>query len=77
MFLIQNLNYLKEQSSMSFQKLSLLCGVKQTTLKYVFTEKTANPSFEVVIALAKFFNVSLDDLVYKDLSQEKNDKLRR
>lgn len=72
MFLIQNLNYLKEQSGMSFQKLSSASGIKQTTLKYVFTEKTTNPSFEVVIVLAKLFNISLDDLVYKDLSKEKN-----
>ncbi|HRF70451.1 MAG TPA: helix-turn-helix transcriptional regulator, partial [Candidatus Pelethenecus sp.] len=54
---------------MSFQKLSLACGIKQTTLKYVFTEKTANPSFEFVIKLALLFNISLDDLVYKDLTK--------
>ena len=40
------------------------------TLTSIYSKERTNPRIETVIKLAQYFNVSIDDLVHKDLSKQ-------
>lgn len=50
--------------------------LKQNTIQDYYNRKNdceSHPKFENVLELANIFNISLDDLVYKDLTKEKEE----
>ncbi len=70
----QNLAYLRSQHKfkLSQQKLADALGFKKSTLA-AWESGRANPSFEDMLKIAKYFNISADDLLTLNLSdsQEK------
>ena len=69
MFLKNNLLFLK--NSLSFQSLSELTKIPKTTLCDIATGINQNPKLDVLIRLKEAFNISIDDLIFKDLSSGK------
>ena len=69
MFLAENLDYLMRQRNISGKNLAKEMGWKDTVISSYKTGN-ADPPIKNAIKLAAFFNVSLEDLVNKDLSKE-------
>lgn len=69
MFLKNNILFLKKSNS--FQTLSEITKIPKTTLFDIVNEKVKNPRIDILIKLKEAFNISIDDLIFKDLSSGK------
>lgn len=63
----ENLKSLRERKRLNQTELSKLLGIKTTAYNNFETGFTKQPSFVVLRQIAKFHNVSLEDLIFKDL----------
>lgn len=70
MYLAQNLRCLREQCGINQNDLADVFGITQSAVGNWEAKKRV-PDIEMIIRLAKYFNVSLDDLVLKDLRAPK------
>ena len=68
MFLKNNILFLKNTKK-SYRELSEITNVAQTTLKDLASGLNQNPKLDVLIKISKSLNISIDDLVFKDLSK--------
>ncbi len=68
-FLNSNVKYLRKKANMTQPYLAQQLNVGKSTLAN-FESGQVNTSLEVLDKLHNIFNVSLDDLVYKDLSSK-------
>lgn len=69
MYLGNNINYLMAKHNLSRKELADSLNVKDVQIgKYI--KESSYPRLEGLLTLAKIFNVSLQDLVMKDLSKE-------
>lgn len=66
-YLNTNVKYLRKKANMTQPYLAQRLGVGKSTLAN-FESGQINTSLEVLDKLHTLFNISLDDLVYKDLS---------
>lgn len=66
MYLAQNLRCLREQYGINQNDLADIFGISRSAVGNWEAKKRV-PDIEMIIRLAKYFNVSLDDLVLKDL----------
>lgn len=70
MYLAQNLKYLREQKGQTQADLAKVFGVKQPTVgNWEAGERKLD--IEMIIRLAEYFGVTLDDLVLRDLRPPK------
>ncbi len=67
----KNIRFLRKQKGYTIPKLAELLGIKKSTLDGIECSQN-NTSLEVLDKLHNIFEISLNDLVYKDLSEEKN-----
>lgn len=70
----KNLKYLREQKKISQNKLGELAGVNQTTIARWENEEMA-PSIDNAVELSNILNVSLADLLGRDLKVRKEEKI--
>lgn len=68
-YLNTNVKFLRKKLGMTQPTLAQKLNVGKSTLAN-FESGQINTSLEVLDKLHNIFNISLDDLVYKDLSQE-------
>lgn len=68
MYLQKNFNYLKFREDLSFRKIAKEAGINTNTLQILSKKNDENMRIEVVLKLADFFQVSLDEFVKKDLT---------
>lgn len=66
MYLAQNLKYLREQKGLSQKDFSADMGLSRATVGNWETGER-KPDIEMIIRLAEYFGVTLDDLVLRDL----------
>lgn len=66
MYLAQNLKYLREKKGLKQQKLADALKLSRATIGNWETGER-KPDIEMVVRLAEYFGVTLDDLVLKDL----------
>lgn len=69
MYLALNLKYLRHKNQISQQQLSEVLQTGRSTLAEYERGKT-EPSLETLLAIARYFKVSVDDLLSKNLSHE-------
>ena len=69
MYLQKNFNYLKFREHVSFRKIAKETGINTNTLQILSKKHDENMRIEVVLKLADFFQVSLDEFVKKDLTR--------
>ena len=69
MYLQKNFNYLKFREDVSFRKIATETGINTNTLQILSKKHDENMRIEVVLKLADFFQVSLDEFVKKDLTR--------
>ncbi len=65
----KNTKFLRKKYAYTQSKLADILGIKLQSYKN-FESGSVNTSIEVLDKLHNIFNISLDDLVYKDLSSE-------
>lgn len=71
-YLNKNVKYLRKKTNMTQPYLAKILNVSKSSLAN-FESGQVNTSLEVLDKLHNIFEISLDDLVYKDLSsQEKS-----
>ncbi len=70
-YLNKNIRFLRKQSGLTIPKLAELLGLKKSSLDGIECGQN-NTSLEVLDKLHNVFHVSLDDLVYKNLSKGEN-----
>ncbi|MCR0532920.1 helix-turn-helix domain-containing protein [[Clostridium] innocuum] len=68
MYLQKNFNYLKFREDLSFRKIAKETGINTNMLQILSKKNDGNMRIEVVLKLADFFQVSLDEFVKKDLT---------
>lgn len=66
MHLAQNLKYLREQKDLSQRELSDVLGFSSSAVT-MWEQGRRSPDIETIIKLAEYFNITLDELVRKDL----------
>lgn len=62
--------FLKEKSRKNWKVISEESDIPMRTIESLYLKYRTNPHIETVMKIAEYFNVSLDDLVYKDLSKK-------
>lgn len=62
----ENLAYCKKRK-LSFRELGDLTNINYVTFYYIESGKSPNPQISVIVTLAQFFNISLDEFVIVDL----------
>jgi transcriptional regulator with XRE-family HTH domain len=67
-----NLRYLRNKKNISQAKLAEYLSLKPHNIG-AYEENRSRPSYETLIAIAKYFRVSIDDLLTKNISEFKND----
>lgn len=63
MYIRENLIYLKNKKNVSLRKISASTEISIKTLSYIMNKPSKNISVMSINKLAKYFHVSLDDLV--------------
>ena len=77
MHLQKNIIYLKNKNSLTVRKIAEGSGLSiATVFNFIHSDGLAI-SIASLIKLAKYFNLSIDDLIYKDLSCDKIYSMRR
>lgn len=66
MYLAENLKFLREQRGKTQQELAKLFGVEQKTLSS-WECGSRTPAIGMIVEMAKYYEVSLDDLVLTDM----------
>lgn len=66
MYLAQNLRYLREQKGLSQRECAEIFGLSGSAVA-MWEQDQRKPDIEMIVRLAEYFDVSLDELVLKDL----------
>lgn len=69
MYLSRNLKYLRKKSGFSQEYIANKFGYKSFTTIQKWETGISEPSFSIVNELCSLYNVSLEDIIYKDLSK--------
>jgi transcriptional regulator with XRE-family HTH domain len=67
----ERLNYLRKEYNLKAEDLAEIIGVKRRII-FLYEKNEAKPSFEVLLALANHFDVSIDYLVCRTDKPEIN-----
>lgn len=68
MFFLKNLKFL--QGKMKLTELSSKTNISYRTLQDIYKNNSNNPKADTLIKLKEAFNISIDDLLLKDLELE-------
>lgn len=68
--ILNYLNTLKTQGNFTFEAISNLSGVPESTVKNIFTGKTEDPRFETVSAIVLSMGGSLDEMFNPEKSKD-------
>jgi len=72
-YLSNNLVHLRSSSGFSPKKLEAISDVKQQTINSIEKNKLVHPNLLTLIKLADTFNITLNELVYSNLSVSSDD----
>ncbi|WP_278906534.1 helix-turn-helix domain-containing protein [Faecalitalea cylindroides] len=70
MFIQKNLIYLKNKHNVSYRKIASALNININAILRIKNGAEQNVTIKTIANLANFFDVTIDDLVYKDLSIE-------
>ncbi len=68
MYFSSNIKYLCKINNITFIELAELCGTNRQNIYSILT--TNSPTAKTAIKMANIFDISLDDLLLKDLSKK-------
>ncbi len=70
MFIQKNLIYLKNKHNVSYRRIASSIDININAILRIKNGAEQNVTIKTISNLANFFDVTIDDLVYKDLSIE-------
>lgn len=70
MYLHSNITWLREQKGITNRKMAVEMGVSSKVAYEIEHKESDGTRLLTVIKVAEYFGVSLDDLIYKDLSKD-------
>lgn len=70
MYLHQNIMYLLQKNEISIYRMGRDLNMSERTAYQITQKESEATRLKTVMRVAEYFGVSLDDLVYKDLSKE-------
>lgn len=70
MFLKENILYIVKRDNLSKSKLSILTSLPYMTISDIMSGKISDPRISSVSKIALGLKISIDDLIFKDLSKE-------
>ncbi len=70
MFFKENLKYLTKNTEINQNKLASILGISRQSITSLLN--TDNPRANTLLKISQIYNVSIDDLLKKDLSKENN-----
>ena len=68
MFLYQNIKILRQVRNLNQSELATLLSVTRDTVASLESQRM-KPSFDLLIKLRNFFDINLEDLVFKNLAE--------
>jgi transcriptional regulator with XRE-family HTH domain len=72
----QNIKYLRKQQGFTQEEFATKLGIKRSLLG-AYEEERAEPNYEVLETISDLFQVSIDDLLRRDLSEVKGSYIAR
>ena len=69
---LKNLSFLMKKNQINTSQLSKKTDIALMTLQRIVTGETSDPKLSLLIKIANFFNVGLESLLYKDVSNLEN-----
>lgn len=70
MFFKENLRYLRKKNHLSQVDMARMLDYKSFTTIQKWEDGSATPKYDVLIRIADHFNVSIDDLLRKELKEK-------
>ncbi|RGO18018.1 XRE family transcriptional regulator [Coprobacillus cateniformis] len=70
MYLKNNLKILRSKKGLSYRQMGKKCGIGYASINRLENEDDSNVKIHTLKKLADFFNITIDELVYKDLSKD-------
>ena len=70
MYLKNNLKILRSKKGLSYRQMRKQCGIGYASINRLENEDNSNVKIHTLKKLADFFNITIDELVYKDLSKD-------
>jgi len=70
MFLYTNLKHLRDIKGLTQEQVANDLNIKDSALRRYENAVTKNPGILIVIALAEYFNIDINTLLFKDLSKD-------
>ncbi len=70
MFFISNLVYLTKNKDINQNQLASKLGISRQSINNMLRKKDLDPKASTIIRIAEIYNLSIDDLLLKDLSAE-------
>lgn len=71
-FLKNNIVFLIKQSGYTLKTIKIN-NVGNSTLEYIVYKETSDPKLSTLLNIKNHFNISMDDLILKDLSKNNDD----
>lgn len=68
----KNIKFLRNQKNISQTQLGKEINLTRDSIASL-EQGRVKPSFEILISLKEYFNISLDDLVFKNLTEKDDD----
>lgn len=69
MYLVSNIRYLRKAHGLSQEKFASVAGATRAMISE-YEKGKSKPNYDVIIAISKNFNISIDDLMLKDLANQ-------
>lgn len=69
MYFGKNIKHLRKLHKVNQHEVGDVVGVNHTQIG-AYEMGKSKPSYDALLAIAKFFDVSIDDLIYKDMSNQ-------
>ena len=70
MYLKNNLKILRLNRKLSYRQMEKECGISSSSINRLENEDNSNVKIHTLKKLADFFNITIDELAYKDLSKD-------
>ncbi|XZI52502.1 helix-turn-helix domain-containing protein [Clostridium perfringens] len=65
--LSKNVKYLRKKKGYTLRALAKKCNINHRSIQSIEDGISINPTIKIVASIAKEFNISIDDLIYKDI----------
>ena len=70
MYLQKNVSYLKMKYKLTYQEICSQAGINMRTVTRLLKTDGKNLRIDTVMRVAELFQISIDDLIYKDLEKD-------